>query len=198
MVVMKDWQDCTIKEKLDRWLNAERVLVKLPKHVRIKHWDMRHWGVVTECGTVCCAAGHCGLDPWFRKRGFKLKPVTLQELSIGVYAEGTDYRAETFVDLERDTAGGIEPGQGGFENDVRPGDFFGDGADNIFGNPKTRTVNEVIKEIRTYIAKLKKAIENINARRAADIKEARENAAHALKDELVSINRDYDTELSEV
>lgn len=59
-------------EMIERWVNAERVLDALPQHDREKHWNMAVWGVQSECGTVACAAGHCGLDPWFRDRGFKL------------------------------------------------------------------------------------------------------------------------------
>jgi hypothetical protein len=33
---------------------------------------MSQWGKLTDCGTVACAAGTCGLDPWFRARGFTL------------------------------------------------------------------------------------------------------------------------------
>lgn len=57
---------------IEKWENVHRVLHDMPEHDRQKHWDMAHWGVLTECGTVACAAGHCGLDPWFRERGFKL------------------------------------------------------------------------------------------------------------------------------
>ena len=57
---------------IERWENAVRVLQALTPHERRKHFDMSQWGEKTDCGTIGCAAGHCGLDPWFRKRGFKL------------------------------------------------------------------------------------------------------------------------------
>ena len=57
---------------IERWSNVHRVLNAMPEHERLKHWDMSTWGEATECGTVACAAGHCGLDPWFRERGFRL------------------------------------------------------------------------------------------------------------------------------
>lgn len=57
---------------IEKWENVYRVLHDMPEHDRQKHWNMAQWGVLTECGTVACAAGHCGLDPWFRKRGFRL------------------------------------------------------------------------------------------------------------------------------
>jgi hypothetical protein len=57
---------------IERWTNAARVLDAMPAHERRKHWNMATWGEKTDCGTVACAAGHCGLDPWFRRRGFRL------------------------------------------------------------------------------------------------------------------------------
>lgn len=65
-------QLATSGELIERWANCERVLNNLPEHERRKHWDMSKWGVQTDCGTVACAAGHCGMDAWFRARGFKL------------------------------------------------------------------------------------------------------------------------------
>lgn len=58
---------------IERWSNVERVLEAMPEHERQHHWDMSTWGKKTTCGTVACAAGTCGLDPWFRERGFKLE-----------------------------------------------------------------------------------------------------------------------------
>jgi hypothetical protein len=62
----------TANPLIEIWMNVERVLDAMPEHDRQEHWDMSRWGEKTDCGTVACAAGHCGLDPWFRKRGFKL------------------------------------------------------------------------------------------------------------------------------
>ncbi len=59
-------------ELVERWGQGVRVLECLPEHERERHWDMGVWGRVTACGTIACAAGHCGQDPWFRERGFKL------------------------------------------------------------------------------------------------------------------------------
>lgn len=57
---------------IERWENVIRVLRALTPHERRKHWDMSDWGRKTDCGTIGCAAGHCGMDPWFTRRGFKL------------------------------------------------------------------------------------------------------------------------------
>lgn len=61
-----------INELIERWGNVQRVLEAMPEHDREHHWNMGVWGEQTTCGTVACAAGHCGLDPWFRERGFKM------------------------------------------------------------------------------------------------------------------------------
>ena len=62
----------TANPLIEIWTNVERVLDAMPEHERQHHWDMSQWGEKTDCGTVACAAGHCGLDPWFNERGFKL------------------------------------------------------------------------------------------------------------------------------
>lgn len=69
---MKDWINCTIGEKIERWENVDRVLSNLTPHERREHFDMTDWGFETDCGTIACAAGHCGLDPWFYRRGLSL------------------------------------------------------------------------------------------------------------------------------
>ena len=69
---MKSWESCTKRERVERWEQVLRVLRALTPHQRRKHWDMGIFGRKTECGTVACAAGHCGLDTWFRRRGFTM------------------------------------------------------------------------------------------------------------------------------
>lgn len=74
-------------ELIERWQNVDRVLDAMPEHERQKHWDMGVWGEKTDCGTVACAAGQCGLDPWFRERGFKLDFKKSGEPNISNVAE---------------------------------------------------------------------------------------------------------------
>jgi hypothetical protein len=62
----------TTKEKIQRLKQALRVMTSMSAHVRKHHFDMSYWGQKTSCGTVACLAGHCGLDPWFRRKGFKM------------------------------------------------------------------------------------------------------------------------------
>ena len=69
---VKLWDDLTPAQKVKRWEGVERVLKKLTPHQRKKHFDMRFWGKKTGCGTVACIAGHCGLDPSFRRQGFRM------------------------------------------------------------------------------------------------------------------------------
>lgn len=49
----------------ERLLQVVRVLEELPKE---KKFDLGTW---YECGTVGCACGWAGQDPWFRRRGFR-------------------------------------------------------------------------------------------------------------------------------
>jgi hypothetical protein len=60
-----------VEQLIERWENAARVMRKLTKHERKKHFDMSVWGQETLCGTAACVAGYCALDSWFQKRGVK-------------------------------------------------------------------------------------------------------------------------------
>lgn len=59
---------------IERWEQCLRVLRDLTPHQRKKHFDMGGFIQDTACGTVGCAAGHCAMDAWFRRRGFAAKP----------------------------------------------------------------------------------------------------------------------------
>jgi hypothetical protein len=132
MSKVKNWFEINDAQRIERWENVLRVLQALTPHERRKHWNMANWGIKTECGTVACAAGHCGLDPWFRRRGFKLLPEKVGKETL------------------------IPTGFGGFENDVSVDDFFGDqGSSDIFYNTQVRPVSQVIKEVKKHIQKLK-------------------------------------------
>ena len=125
---MKDWRDCTPEQKIERWENVLRVLSSLSPHERRRHWDMSLYGEKTECGTVACAAGHCGLDPWFRRRGFTM---------------------DFFKDLWGTRVSTLDDGQ-------KTQDFFGfDGCEQIFWDGRRRSVKVVIGEVREYIEELR-------------------------------------------
>jgi len=133
MARMKRWVNLTDEEKIERWERGVKVLQKLPAHVRRKHWQMNIFGKNTECGTVACAAGHIGMDPWFRARGLSLTGPNGRPLEK--CAVGQEY------DIQ-------------FEDKVC--DFFGDhGAIRIFWNGRTRSVTRVIFEMKRYIELLK-------------------------------------------
>src|SRR5688572_31269211 len=113
---------------IERWTNVERVLAAMPEHDREKHWNMATWGEKTECGTVACAAGHCGLDPWFRRRGFKMDFVPCDGSCGNPDCDVVDTRIP-----------GIDK-------------FFGElGAGTIFFKSTPRPVSQVIKEVRAHI-----------------------------------------------
>jgi hypothetical protein len=122
------WEDASKKQQLARWENVLRVLRGLTPHERRKHWDMSYWGRPTECGTIACAAGHCALDPWFRKRGFA---------SMLGEGTGTEWLGWEYFG---------------------PRDFFGHGAQKIFHDCTPRSVGAVIKEVQRHIKDLKLGI----------------------------------------
>jgi hypothetical protein len=69
---MKHWDTLTQAQRIERWENVLRVLRALTPHERREHWSMGTFGYADKCGTVACAAGHCGMDAWFRRRNFRM------------------------------------------------------------------------------------------------------------------------------
>jgi hypothetical protein len=142
---MKTWVDCTHKEQIERWTNVLRVLTKMTRHAREKHFDMSNWAEKTDCGTVGCAAGHCAMDPWFRRRGFK-----------------GEFRPYQYTDL---------PGFYWRFTGIEPEEFFGsDGHHRIFVNTELCNPEDedesrgasahraVVAEVREYIKELKASL----------------------------------------
>lgn len=126
---MKAFYEITQKHQIERWENVLRVLRALTPHQRRKHWDMGSFGQRTDCGTVACAAGHCGLDPWFTRRGFKMI-----------------FRPDLYP---------YDGSTTNFGNNGSPvREFFGSGAGRIFFNGNSRTVGKVIKEVLAHIKTL--------------------------------------------
>lgn len=123
---MKTWDELKKAQQVERWENVVRVLKALTPHQREKHWDMSDWGKTTDCGTVACAAGHCGLDPWFRRRGFQLNFI---KCNCGEpnCAERLDFDVEGFFGVE--------------------------GSDQIFYG--SGSVDDVIARVETYIEELR-------------------------------------------
>jgi len=120
----------TNEELIERWQNVERVLTNLPEHERRKHWRMSTWGRVTACGTIACAAGHCGMDKWFQSQGLTLQPA--QDGEANALFSGRD------------------------PTDILP-EFFGeDGVRWIFSDGTGRSVDEVVEEVREHIRWLQK------------------------------------------
>jgi hypothetical protein len=61
-----------IKVYLNRYRQLRRVISSLPEHEANEHIVMQNWIQKTACGTARCAAGWAGIDPWFKKQGFRL------------------------------------------------------------------------------------------------------------------------------
>lgn len=142
---MKDWRDCSDAERIERWVNVERVLVALPEHEREKHFDMRRWGYENDCGTVGCAAGLCSLDDWFRDRGWSgiYVPIPAHEVRL--------WEAHGFGHVVR--ALRLDNGAEWRDMGEWVGAFFG--PDRIFTNDTPRPVDTVIEEVRGRIAELR-------------------------------------------
>ena len=58
---------------LVRYANLYTMMASMPQDRR---FSINSFGepAETECGTAACLAGHAGLHPWFRRRGFTLHP----------------------------------------------------------------------------------------------------------------------------
>lgn len=126
-VTPQHWGEITPEARVERWENVLRVLKAMPQHEREKHWDMGLWGDRNACGTVACAAGHCGLDPWFRARGFRL------DFRKSLVIE--DYWIESL-------------------NGTQVIEFFGsDGTELIFFNDCPRSVDDVIGEVEEFLGR---------------------------------------------
>lgn len=126
---MKDAEDVSRKVLIERWENCLRVLQGLTPHERRKHWSMSTWGLKNDCGTVACAAGHCAMDPWFRKRGLKMDFHLVKQEEF----YGGDFWTQTF-------------------DDSLVKKFFGaSGTTAIFHNTDRRSVGKVIKEVKSYL-----------------------------------------------
>lgn len=133
-----DWDEISHAEKIERWENVLRVLNGLSEHERQHHWDMRAFGTRNACGTVACAAGHCGLDPWFRERNFQLN---------FLYAGPVDENGE--------------PTQEGMKNERNWNShisdvavFFGDGS-LLFYDSTPRPAMQVIHEVHEHLEALR-------------------------------------------
>lgn len=131
---------------IERWKQVARVLGDLTPHEKRQHFDMATFGYKTVCGTVACALGHCGLDPWFRRRGFRMD--MLDEPPYGVISDDLIGR-------------GLEPLHPltkrckTLQWSTSPYEFFGNaGTREIFYNPSRRSVGAVIREVKAHIKAL--------------------------------------------
>lgn len=152
---MKYWSDCSPEERVERWVNVERVLNDLSPHEREKHFNMRCWGYENECGTVGCAAGLCSLDPWFQEHGWRGVYVPLSEIEKRCWANSGHRNVTAALRL---LIAGVVP----VDMAYHVANFFGsterggahmEGA--IFVNDAPRSVETVIGEVRDRIAALR-------------------------------------------
>lgn len=134
---------------IERFENLIRVMRGLSRHQRTKHFDMSSWGEDTDCGTTHCAAGFCGVDPWFRRRGFRIKNIfgdytpTFKGSKHDATTRNWNAISEFFGTLPGD---GDKLGYAGYENAISV-------AHPVFAKPES--VGEVIRAAQFRIKILK-------------------------------------------
>lgn len=157
------WDDATPEERILRASKLVETLEGLTLHEQRKHFNMSDWLWKSECGTIGCAAGQCGVRPWFRSRGFKIDLVQDKYSDTGKLIKdsfSTDFPA------------------------LQTQEFFGDDIDdNIFTNDKftkqgggREVYKQVLNAARLYVKKLR-------AGYACDTLQAAANAAQRLADD---------------
>lgn len=131
MTAFNDYVDCTPAERRERWEQCLRVLSTLPEHERTEHWNMSVWAQRTTCGTIACAAGHCGMDPWFIDQGFLVIPVEPDSKPCSPIGDA-NVDGMPMCDAVKV--------------------FFGEaGCDEIFLESSYRSVDAVIQEVKDFI-----------------------------------------------
>lgn len=136
------WDDATPEEQILRASKLVETLEGLTLHEQRKHFNMSDWLWKSECGTIGCAAGQCGVRPWFRNRGFKIDLVQDKDLDTGKLIK--DSFSTHFPELQTE-------------------EFFGnDIDDNIFTNGKftkqgggREVYKQVLNAARLYVKKLR-------------------------------------------
>lgn len=149
-MAIKDFNDISHAARIERWKQAERVLKTLTPRQRKKEFDMANYGSATDCGTTACAAGFCGIDPWFRRRGLKMDLLRTDGKRIKFGTEPTAKEIRLFGD-DDGTVGSTE-----FDGEQVLAFFGYQGAESIFFNTQQRSVGAVIAEVRRYIRDLEK------------------------------------------
>lgn len=152
------WNKASPAEQILRASKLVETLEGLTLHEQLKHFDMSDWLYTNECGTVGCAAGQCGIRPWFRNRGFKIDLVPLDGDPLDLQVR--------FPDLQS-------------------GDFFGDELDfTIFTNNHFTmqgggrgVYKQVLNAARLYVSKLKARVAFDKARAALDAAQSDLNSA---------------------
>ena len=84
------------KKYIERLEQVIRVLEELPRE---KKFNLRTFMI---CGTTACACGWAGVDPWFRRRGFKTEKYHSYHGSTPYYVS---YRKFSGMDAVREFFG---------------------------------------------------------------------------------------------
>lgn len=93
------WCDATPREKLQRMERVLDVLTAMTPHQVENHFYMGIWGQKTSCGTVGCAAGHCAMDPWFKRRGFTARFDDVNHMNFDNLSPAAFFGPELYNDV---------------------------------------------------------------------------------------------------
>lgn len=87
---------------IKQWVGASAKIVPLNKNIPLKDTLWVHSVVKTNlpCGTVACACGWAGADPWFRKRGFYTRAGGLYYKNAVGTTPTTIQSLETFFEVD--------------------------------------------------------------------------------------------------
>lgn len=142
----------TVEQIIERWENVLRVLTSMTRHERNRHFEMIDWGRKTSCGTIACAAGHCSLDPWFRRRGFSGEFRERDGLFVDV-KQLIPKTGQDWPEFIEDFFIGDTGGEPGFDENLYE---LAEDATGVFYCQKGVTFREVTTAIRVILRKLRK------------------------------------------
>ena len=150
---------------LIRYANLYTMMASMPQDNR---FDINSFGVPaeTECGTAACLAGHAGLHPWFRRRGFALYPAdTTYRAAMSLLTKDNNNPTEMCQNFFGFRPVARDFGFSGLEGHVFCPDFYTN------GDP---TAAEATAAVRLYMeyfwtkSEVKEAIANATATYNAD------------------------------
>lgn len=121
---------------VERLTQAVRVMEGLSE-TDMSNFTLEAWAEQRPTGLCACIAGHCGLDPWFRERGFV---TTVEEEGLGKI----NMFPEVFFGTTTPFYARFYP--------LKPGEMFEDPSFDSDERPRHITPDDAIAALKTAIA----------------------------------------------